>query len=258
VGDAAAQARLSELEAAQRRERALADAAAALGGPVSERVPAPDVLEGSRPAPTSIPQPVKAASAEHQHDGGSVAPQDPGGVPIAHPEPIDQALPAPWWRRRRMLPWGIAAVAVLVAAIGVGVSVVEESNEPQPVARLTPQGQPGSASIPVDDDVPVRYDLTVADFVSYGAYGALEIWSTTSLEGQRCIAVVLKNHISVFECTAPSVDTIADYNIDSDMIPPEPSGELSPYVRFVLHDDVVDVYRPGHEGEFYGSLQAAL
>jgi hypothetical protein len=207
VGDAAAQARLSELEAAQRRERAFADAAAALGGPVSERVPAPDVLEGSRPAPTSIPQPVKAASAEHQHDGGSVAPQDPGGVPMAHPEPIDQALSAPWWRRRRMLPWVIAAVAVLVTAIAIGVFVVEDSSQPEAVARLTPQGrQPGPASIPVDDDVPVRYDLTVEDFVSYGSYGPLHIWSTTKLEDERCIAVVIDKHISVFDQTMVTAD----------------------------------------------------
>ena len=115
------------------------------------------------------------------------------------------------------------------------------------------RANPGPASIPVDDDVPVRYDLTVADFVSYGAYGPLQIWSTTKLENERCIAVVRENHISVFECTAPSVDTIADYNIDPSELPPAPSGELSPYVRFVLHDEVVDVYRPKEEGEFYGS-----
>ncbi len=183
-------------------------------------------------------------------------------MPIPDPERIGGALPAPWWRRRRVLPWAIAAVAVLAAAIGIGmgmgVFVVEEWDPSKPVAQLTPQGQPGPASIPVDDDVPVRYDLSVSDFVSYGAYGPLQIWSTTKLENRRCIAVVGDNHISVFECTAPSVDTIADFNIDSDQLPPTPSGELSPYVRFILHDEVVDVYRPKEEGEFYGSSPAAL
>jgi hypothetical protein len=95
--------------------------------------------------------------------------------------------------------------------------------------------------------------LTVADFVTYGSYGPLQIWSTTKLENKRCIAVVGDNHISVFECTAPSVDTIADFNIEPNLLPPSPSGELTPYVRFVLHDDVVDVCRPKEEGEFYGS-----
>jgi len=254
AGDAAAQARLSELEAAQRRERApVVGAAAALPAPVSERVPVPKPLEGSRPASTSIPQTVNGASAKHDPDEGSVTEQDPAGAPIANSGPIGGALSAPWWRRRRSLPWVIAAVAVLSAAIGIGVFVVDESNQPTPVAQLTPQGQPGNASIPVDDEVPVRYDLTVADFVSYGSYGPLQIWSTTKLENKRCMAVVVENHISVFECTAPSVDTIADYNIGPNQIPPAPSGELTPYVRFVLHDEVVDVYRPTEEGEFYGS-----
>jgi hypothetical protein len=150
-----------------------------------------------------------------------------------------------------LLPWVIAAVAVLAAAIGIGVFfVVDESDQPKPVAQLTPQGQPENASIPADDNVPVRNDLTVADFVSYGSYGPLRIWSTTKLENKRCIAVVRENHISVFECTAPSVDTIADYDMDE--LPPAPSGELTPYVRFVLHDGVVDVYRPTTRGEFYG------
>ena len=174
-------------------------------------------------------------------------------MPIADSEPIDGTLSEPWWRRRRLLPWVIVAVAVLVVAIGIGVFVDDEWNPAKPVAQLTPQGQPGNASLLIDDDVPVRYDLTVADFVSYGAYGPLQIWSTTKLENKRCIAVVGDNHISVFECTAPSVDTIADYNIEPNLIPPSPSGELTPYVRFVLHDEVVDVYRPNEEGEFYGS-----
>lgn len=251
--DAAAQARLSELEAAQRRARApVVDAAAVLPAPVSERVPVPDPLEASRPAPTSIPQPVNGASAEHDPDEGPVTEHDPAGTSIANSGPIDGALSAPWWRRRRSLPWVIAAVAVLSTAIGVGM-FVDESNQPTPVAQLTPQGQPGNASIPVDDEVVARYDLTIADFVSYGSYGPLEIWSTTKLENKRCIAVVVESHISVFECTAPSVDTIADFNIDPNMIPPAPSGELTAYVRFVLHDEVVDVYRPTEEGEFYGS-----
>jgi hypothetical protein len=215
----------------------------------------PEPLEGSRPASTSVPQLVSAAAAaEHEADAGSVAENVLARVPIAAPEPIDRTHSPPWWRRRRLLTWAIAGVALLAAAIAIGiVVVVDDSNQPQPVARLTPQGQPGPASIPVDDDVPVRYGLTVADFVSYGAYGPLQIWSTTKLENQRCIAVLHEDHISVFECTAPSVDTIADIDMDPNELPPTPSGELSPYVRFVLHDDVVDVYRPKEAGEFYGS-----
>lgn len=263
AGDAAAQARLSELEAAQRRELTpVVDAAARGPALVAERVPVSAPVEGSRDASTSVPQPVNGTSAEHHPDGRSVTEQNPAGVPIADSEPINGAPSAPWWRRRCLLPWVIAAVVVLAAAIGIGVfgaagllrdDVVDESNQPKPVAQLTPQGQPGPASIPANDEVPVRYDLTVADFVSYGAYGPLHIWSTTKLENERCIAVVHENHISVFECTAPSVDTIADIDIDPNVLPPGPSGELTPYVRFILHDAVVDVYRPTTKGEFFGS-----
>ncbi|MFE5409978.1 hypothetical protein [Microbacterium sp. NPDC056569] len=199
-----------------------------------------------------MPQPVDGAATEHERDGGSVIEQDSAGVPVAGSERIHGALSAPWWRRRRMLLWAMTPVLVLAAAIGVSFFVVDEPNQPEPVAQLTPQGQPGSASIPANDNVPVRYDLTVADFVSYGAYGPLQIWSTTKLENKRCIAVVGDNHISVFECTAPSVDTIADYILGPNLLPIPPSGELTENVRFILHDGVVDVYRPTTRGEFYG------
>lgn len=252
AGDAAAQARLSELEATQRRARApVVDTAAALRAPVTGRVSAPDPLEGPRPASTSVPQPVYGAPADREPDGALVAEQDPVAAP-ADPVPIDGARSAPWWRRWRLLSWTIVGVAVLAAAIIIVVFVGEDSNQPEPVAQLTPQGQPAPASLPPDDELLVAYGLTLADFVSYGAYGPLQIWSTTKLENKRCLAEVIEDHISVFECTAPSVDTIADFNIDPNLLPPTPSGQLSPNVRFVLHDDVVDVYRLG-SGEFYGS-----
>lgn len=225
ANDASAQARLSELEAAERRGRTpVVGAAAASRSPASVAVPGPELLAGSL---------------------------------IADSDPADRGASAPWWRRRRILPWAIAAIGVLAAAITIGVSVddssevVDESSEPKPVAQLTPQGTPGNASIPVDDQTLGAAGLTVADFVSYGSYGPLQIWSTTKVANNRCIAVVVEEHISVFECTAPSVDTIARFNIDPDLVPPGPSGELTPYIRFVLHDEVVDVYRPSTEGEFY-------
>jgi hypothetical protein len=155
-------------------------------------------------------------------------------------------------RVRRILPWVIAAVAVLVAAIAIGVLVVNESSKPKPVAQLTPQGRPDQGSIPVDDETAVAWGVTVADFVSYGSYGELQIWSTTKPEAKRCLAVVAENHISVFNCAAPSLDTIADFDSDPARVPRAPSGEPAASIRFVLHDDVVDVYlAPNPEGGFY-------
>jgi len=49
-------------------------------------------------------------------------------------------------RGRRVLPWVIAAVAVLLAAIALGVLVVSEASEPKLVAQLTPQGCPDPGS----------------------------------------------------------------------------------------------------------------
>lgn len=110
----------------------------------------------------------------------------------------------------RILPWVITAVAVLVAAIAIGALVANESSQPKPLAQLTPQGRPDQGSIPVDDETAVAWGVTVADFVSYGSYGELQIWSTTKPEAKRCLAVVAEHHISVFNCTAPSLDTIAN------------------------------------------------
>lgn len=155
-------------------------------------------------------------------------------------------------RVRRILPWVIAAVAVLVAAIAIGVLIVNESSEPKPVAQLTPQGRPDQGSIAVDDETAVLWGVTVADFVSYGSYGELQIWSTTMPEAKRCLAVVEENRIIMGRCSAPTLDPVADVDFLSSMFPPAPSGEPTSNVRFVLREDVVDVYlAPKPEGGFY-------
>jgi hypothetical protein len=151
---------------------------------------------------------------------------------------------------RRFLPWIIAAVAVLAAAIAIAVIVVDRSNDPQPVAQLA--AQPGSSeTIPIDEEFARASNFTAADFVFHGSYGALGIWSVTEGEA-RCLALVAESHISVFNCSAPTVDTIADFNIDPQLVPPAPSGERTAQLRFVHHDDVVDVYlAPRPEGGYY-------
>lgn len=158
-------------------------------------------------------------------------------------------------RLGRLLPWLVAAVAGLVAVIAIGMVIASQSNASsasRPVAQLTAQGTPAEGSIRPDDETAVDYGLTPADFTSYGSYGVLEIWGTTQVSDKRCIAVVVESHISVFDCAAPSLDTIADFDIDPSRVPRAPSGELTANVRFVLHDDVVDVYlAPNPEGGYY-------
>jgi hypothetical protein len=264
AGDAAAQARLAELEAAERRRVTAVDAAAEVPAPVRERVRVTEPGDGQRLATTLSPQPVDGAFAENEPAGGSVTEHDTAETPITNGTQAE-----PWWRRRRWLLVLVGAIAVvaLITGYAAGMSRLlapgstpiptesstakNESSEPKPVLQLTPQGPPAQGSIPVDDEAAVVWDVTVDDFVSYGSFGPLEIWSTTKPEGLRCIAVVGENHISVFRCTAPSVDTIADFNIDPNVVPRAPSGEPNENIRFVLHDEVVDVYLPNSAGGFY-------
>ena len=127
---------------------------------------------------------------------------------------------------------------MLVAAIAIGVLVVNESSEPKPVAQLTPQADPAQGAIPLDDETAANMGgVTEADFVSYGSYGELQIWSTTTPEAKRCLAMVAENRIIMVRCAAPTFDPVADLDFPSDMFPPAPSGEPTSNVRFVLHDD---------------------
>jgi hypothetical protein len=136
----------------------------------------------------------------------------------------------------------IAAVAVLVAAVAIGVLVVNESSEPKPVAQLTPQTDPDQGAIPLDEETATNFGVTEADFVSYGSYGELQIWSATTREAKRCLAMVAENRIIMVRCAAPTFDPVADVDFPSNMFPPAPSGEPTFNIRFVLRDGVVDVY----------------
>ena len=91
AGDAAAQARLSELEAAQRRQATpVGDAATGVPAPIPERVPVAETVEGSRSASTSVPPPVRGAFAEHDRAGTSVIEQDPAKGSTADSDAINQ------------------------------------------------------------------------------------------------------------------------------------------------------------------------
>ncbi len=155
-------------------------------------------------------------------------------------------------RARSALPWIIAAVAVLAAVIAIGAFAVNEANEPRSVARLAAQPDAPEGTFSVDAETTEIWGVTAADFVPHGSYGVLDLWSTMTPEDLRCLAVVAEGRVSVLNCTAPTIDTIADFNIGSHLVPRAPSGEPASHVRFVLHDDVVDVYlapKPG--GGYY-------
>ncbi|MGN8552491.1 UNVERIFIED_CONTAM: hypothetical protein OHV15_07895 [Microbacterium sp. SLM126] len=153
---------------------------------------------------------------------------------------------------RPVLPWVIAAIAVTVAAVAVGVLVASEASEPKPVAQLDAQSEPAQGPIPLDDETAANWSVAEDDFTFQGAYGDLQVWSASTPETKRCLALVVDDRISLFRCAAPSLDTIADFDIDPSRVPPAPSGEPAANVRFVLHGDVVDVYlAPNPEGGYY-------
>ncbi|TDN92294.1 hypothetical protein [Microbacterium sp. BK668] len=141
---------------------------------------------------------------------------------------------------RSVLAWIIAGIATLVAALAILAYVLEQASEPRPVAQL-PQDPSVEGTFRVDEDVEFL-DLTPADFVSHGSYGVLEVWSTTKPADKRCLAIVAEGRVSLFRCSAPTFDTIADFDIEPALVPPAPSGEPAANIRFVLHDDLVDVY----------------
>lgn len=156
-------------------------------------------------------------------------------------------------RSRSILPWIVAALAVVVAAIAIVALVAGGAGQPRAAAQL-PADESVEGSFEIDEDVEF-FGLTASDFVSHGAYGALELWSATTMtpSDARCLAIVSENRVSVFRCSAPTIDTIADFpSIDPSQVPPAPSGEPTSYLRFVLHDDVVDVHlAPNPDGGYY-------
>lgn len=229
VGDVAAQARLAELEAAPRRQATpLVDAAPPVLGPFPERTGPPD-------------------SVEQLTNGGDHEHGPPATLESTPRSPSRGRVP-------QILPWVVAAVAGLAATIAIGVLVVSEASELRPVAQLTPQPVATEGSIPIDRGTALEWNATdAADYVSYGSYGAVQIWSTTTEGPRQCLGIVVHGSTWRFNCTAPTIDTIADIDIDPNQVPPTPSGEpASSNIRFVLHDGVVDVYLVPHpDGGFY-------
>jgi len=219
TGDAAAQARLTELEAAQHRPQTPAvDAVARAPAPGEERVP--------DPAPA----------------GGSVTERDPAEESIAGSDAVDGAPGA-----RRHLWWAIISIAIadvaLIAALLTWVWPRAPDHLPSPDF-----GQPADfvlalESDGVDADEPKdphgtldRLGLNVDEMRRYEDIGYLSVWSGDSRYGTVCLLVAhpgqgLNEGIGAEACEAEGVDIIADLSM--------PNGSL---IRFVLLDDHVDVY----------------
>lgn len=247
AGDAAAQARLSELETAHRHQstpgvHAAGGVPASMpeGTPTQERVPSTAPVEGSRPA---------SASVAHI-DGGAPAVDRSAGAPSA-----------PWHRRwSAIVVVALAALAVDAALVGWMSQLLAWGAAPIPTDTPT-QTQPlldamdgGYDVVPpdyvlalesagADADVPKdphgtldRLGLSAGNLRRYENFGYLSVWSGVTHHGTVCVLVShpvqgLNEGIGAEACAPEGLDTIADLLM--------PSGRLN---RFVLKRDRVDVY----------------
>ena len=218
AGDAAAQARLSELESAQHRQPTpVVDSATSGPAPVPELVPVPEPVEGSRSASTSVPEAVDGAFAEDDPPRGSVTAQDPVEAPIADSGAVDVAAAVPWWRRRRFVILGgaIAALALNVAAVAWMSQLLANGSTPIPPdtsATMLPvpnaQGRPGNVPTPdfvlalksVGEEADAPNDLhgTLAalgiradELRRYEDFDGLNVWSGESRYGMACVFVAV-------------------------------------------------------------------
>ena len=263
AGDAAAQARLSELEAAQHRQLTpVVDSAASGPAPVPERVPVPEPVEGARSASISVPEAVDGAFAEDDPPRGSVTAQDPVEAPIADSGAVDAAA-APWWRRRRFVILGgaIAALALNVAAVAWMSQLIANGSTPLPPdtsATMLPvpdaQGRLGSMPTPdyvlalkaVGEEADAPNDLhgTLAalgiradELRRYEDFDGLNVWSGESRYGMACVFVAvpgqgLREGYGAEGCSPDGLDAMAN-------LPPMRGGG---FIRFMLNGDQINVY----------------
>jgi hypothetical protein len=268
AGDAAAQARLSELEAAQRRQQTpLGDAGTEV--PAPERVPAAETVERSHPASTSVPPPVGGAFADQERAGTSVIAQDPATASSADSDAIDRAPAVPWWRRRRrslIVGGAIATLALNVAVTASMSQLLADQSTPIPAETATkgtppvPSGQGGGYYVPAPDHVlALTSDGAAADLPSDpgGKLNALgisrdelkryedfqgpdvwkiNVWSGESRYGMICLLLAVADQPisdggrAAEGCSLKGLDTIADL-MGTDSL-----------TRLVLKGDHIDVY----------------
>ncbi|MDQ0674495.1 hypothetical protein QFZ36_002056 [Pseudarthrobacter siccitolerans] len=236
AGDVAAQARLSELEAAQHRQPTpVIDPTPSVPAPVPKRVPVAEPVEGARSTSTSVPQAVDGAPA------------------------------APWWRRRRwlmILGGATAALALITVAWLLQLPADEPTATPAntltEMAPPVPDGQhrgededlptPGPdfvlalKSVGADADEPQdrlgtldALGLSANELRQYENFNGLRVWSGESRYGMVCLLLAdqaIREFNGAEGCSPRGLETVAEvvwFN----------AGGLT---RFVLNGDHVEVY----------------
>lgn len=221
-GDVAAQARLSELEAAQRRQLTpVIDPAPSVPAPVPERVPLAEPAEGQRSTSTSVPQ------------------------------PVDRAPAVPWWRRRRWLMI-LGGVTAALALITVHIAWLSQLRADEPTA--VPDAQHRVDDVPAPDfvlalesvgadaDEPqdnlgtlAALGLSANELRKYENFNDLRVWSGESRYGMVCLLVAdyaIRERNGAEGCSPKGLETVAE------VVWFQAQG----LTRFVLNGDHVEVY----------------
>lgn len=254
AGDVAAQARLSELEAAQRRQvTPVIDPAASVAARVPERVPEAEPVEGPRSTSTSVPQAVDGASAEH----------DPVDASVADSGPIGEAPVAPWWRRRRWL-MSVGGATAALALIMVHVAWLSQLSAGEPTAIPTNTSTEMAPPVPdaqhrgnvvaapdfvlalksVGADVDEPKDnlgtldalgLRASELRQYESFNGHRVWSGESRYGMVCLLVAdfaIRERNGTEGCSPKGLQTVAE----------AVWFQAQGLTRFVLNGDQVEVY----------------
>ncbi|WP_457965348.1 hypothetical protein M1E17_02950 [Arthrobacter sp. D1-29] len=222
TGDAAAQTRLSELEAAQHRQLTpVIDPTPSVPDPVPKSVPVAEPVEGPRSTSTSVPQTVDGAPA------------------------------APWWRRRRWLMIFGGATAAL-ALITVHVAWLSQLRADEPT--VVPESQHRMAAVPAADfrlelksvgaDIDEPQDnlgtldalgLNANELRQYENFNEFRVWSGESRYGMVCLLVAdysIRERNGTEGCSPKGLETVAE------VVWFDARG----LTRFVLNGDYVEVY----------------
>jgi hypothetical protein len=231
--DAAAQARLTELESARRS------------------APTPELVEGS-PAPSPVPELAEWSSSlspvTELVEGSPASGPTPEVVDgfrgtDASAAPVAGSTPAtkpPWWRRPRS--WAIVGAGALALAV---ITALIAWISPPPPDRVLALQSVGERDEFVDVYGNLEWlGLDAEGLRRYDDFRGFSVWSGTSRYGTDCLLVSRPDQgLGALGCSPEGLPTIADlqkYMGVSDLAFDDmPTGSL---IRFILNGDRVDVY----------------
>jgi hypothetical protein len=218
--DPTAQARLAELEAAERETR--------------DGTPERDLKgHGKAPDPSTASSPSPASTDADTPESDEAEPQPPLRARLS-------------WRRHPRLPWMVAAAAAVVAVVALASTVAGELSKPHPELSFAVTDPPGDAVRPPLDSGAIDYWGIENSALDYrGSVGHLDIWTLTSDQDVACIFFSTGGEYWGQNCAVRPLSTIVDFRSSPDTIPADslsPEVPAGSFIRFAWEGDVVNVY----------------